>query len=422
MKMEQYREYINTIATAFDVPAMMVTSDTIEVIRTGSLNRTLVSSLSYLLVKRRGEKPTNNKKVKKSLVRTDDKYGITFLTAVLETSPFISATFGPFFLGEKNIDLLVSDLCAIETIHFTEERAREAVMAIPTKDESFVQAWGRVMETLRNTKIVPYAKISIFKNRKSLNHSSITGKDEEFENSTIRASYAFQREIYQLAKLGDSERLKNMLIPKNEEAIEKARKDYTQQYRKSSSTQNLRRIKNLIISVNTIFRMAAEENGITAVSLNNISESVVAKVEQSPNEDSLIDVLDFIIKSYCNAINNAYLQNHSINVVKVQRYIMNHLKEKITLEELSELTHLAPQYLCKLFKAECRITINDYIREQRINEAKWLLESTDLPLMEIADHLGFSDQTYFSTVFKKVTGLTPRHYRANRGGYYRKNS
>ena len=158
------------------------------------------------------------------------------------------------------------------------------------------------------------------------------------------------------------------------------------------------------------------------MSLNNISESVVARIEQSPNEDSLIDVLDFIIKSYCNAINNAYLQNHSINVVKVQRYIMNHLKEKITLEELSELTHLAPQYLCRLFKAECRITINDYIREQRINEAKWLLESTDLPLMEIADHLGFSDQTYFSTVFKKVTGLTPRHYRANRGGYYRKNS
>ena len=98
MNMEQYREYINTIATAFDVPAMMGTGDTIEVIRTGNLSRTLVSSLSYLLVKRRGEKHTNNKKVKKSLVRTDDKYGITFLTAVLEASPYL-CNIRTLFLG-----------------------------------------------------------------------------------------------------------------------------------------------------------------------------------------------------------------------------------------------------------------------------------------------------------------------------------
>lgn len=417
--MEQYREFINTIASALDVPAMMSTSDNIEVIRTGNLDRNLISALSYLLLKQRG-RISNNKKVKKSLVRTDDIYGITFLNAVLETTPFISATFGPFFLGEGNIELLVSDLSSIESIGFSEEGAREAISSIPYKDESFVQSWGRIMETLRTTKLVPYAKISTFKGRKTLDQSSFSIQDNEFENSNIVTSYAFQREIYQLAKLGDAERLRKILIPVNKEAAEKARKDYIQQYRKNSSTQSLRRIKNLIISVNTIIRMAAEENGLTAISLNNISESVVARTESAPNEDSLIDVLDYIIRSYCNAINNAYLQNHSINVVKVQRYIMNHLREKITLEELSSLTHLAPQYLCKLFRAECRITITDYIREQRINEAKWLLESTDLPLTEIADQTGFSDQTYFSSVFKKVTGITPRHYRANRGGYYRK--
>ena len=270
--MEQIKEYINTIATALDVPALISTSDSIEVIRTGNLNRNLLSSLSYLLEKRRVNKPSNNKKVKKSLVRVDDKYGITFLTSVLETSPFVTATFGPFFLGEKNIDLLVSDLCSIENSSFTEERAREAIEAIQTRDESFVQAWGRIMETLKNKKLVPFAKVSTFKNRKSLTDLALTGKDEEYENSFIRTSYAFQREIYQLAKLGDADRLRKMLIPNSEEAREKARRAYTQQYRKSTSTQSLRRIKNLIISVNTIFRMAAEETGIAPVTLNNISE------------------------------------------------------------------------------------------------------------------------------------------------------
>ena len=52
--MEQYREFINTIASALDVPAMMSTSDNIEVIRTGNLDRNLISALSYLLLKQRG--------------------------------------------------------------------------------------------------------------------------------------------------------------------------------------------------------------------------------------------------------------------------------------------------------------------------------------------------------------------------------
>ena len=112
------------------------------------------------------------------------------------------------------------------------------------------------------------------------------------------------------------------------------------------------------------------------------------------------------------------MQNHSVNIVKVQRYIINHIDERLSLEKLSEVASLDRSYLCRLFKRECHKTITEYIQTQRINEAKWILESSNKPLMEIAQILGYQDQSYFCSVFKKYTGMTPSTYRRNYGNYY----
>ena len=55
--------------------------------------------------------------------------------------------------------------------------------------------------------------------------------------------------------------------------------------------------------------------------------------------------------------------------------------------------------------------IAEYIRQQRIDHAKKLLKTTDLPITEVAKQSGFLDYTYFYRVFKKVTGHSPKNYR-----------
>lgn len=130
-------------------------------------------------------------------------------------------------------------------------------------------------------------------------------------------------------------------------------------------------------------------------------------------------LLSMMIDGYCNSINNISLQNHSVNVVKVQRYIVNNIDKKISLADLSELTDLDESYLCRLFKRECHMTINEYIQNQRINEAKWMLESSDNSIIDISHLLGFSTQSYFCSVFKKIVGISPAKYRLNHGNYYK---
>ena len=71
---------------------------------------------------------------------------------------------------------------------------------------------------------------------------------------------------------------------------------------------------------------------------------------------------------------------------------------------------LSPNYLSILFKKNCGTGFSEYIAQAKINRAKALLMEQDMKIYEAADQLGFESAFYFSKVFKKVTGLSPREF------------
>ncbi|MEH7313803.1 helix-turn-helix domain-containing protein, partial [Priestia megaterium] len=72
---------------------------------------------------------------------------------------------------------------------------------------------------------------------------------------------------------------------------------------------------------------------------------------------------------------------------------------------------LHPNYLSKIFKKEVGKSVSQYIQEQRIEEAKKLLQLSNYTISEISTLLNFHDQSYFTTTFKKILGVTPKQYR-----------
>lgn len=92
-------------------------------------------------------------------------------------------------------------------------------------------------------------------------------------------------------------------------------------------------------------------------------------------------------------------------------YIYAHIKERITIEILSEYTGLSASYLSRLFKKETGVSVSDYIREKKIEKAQHLLKFCDYSLIEIANYLSFSTQSHFIQLFKDFTGMTPKKYR-----------
>ena len=102
---------------------------------------------------------------------------------------------------------------------------------------------------------------------------------------------------------------------------------------------------------------------------------------------------------------------HSKQIVRCIDYIGQHLHEKISMEELSGYVNLNETYLSKLFRKEMGCSVSEYIREKKVEEAKGLLRYSEKTSIEIATDLGFSSHSYFISVFKKVTGETPKEYR-----------
>ena len=101
-------------------------------------------------------------------------------------------------------------------------------------------------------------------------------------------------------------------------------------------------------------------------------------------------------------------------MLKIQKYIEEHYHMHISLNDLSGMVGYSPNYISTIFKKECGINIRDYVNLVRIEHAKELLVSTELYAYQIAVSTGFSDESYFSRIFKRATGMSPNKYRNKR--------
>lgn len=93
------------------------------------------------------------------------------------------------------------------------------------------------------------------------------------------------------------------------------------------------------------------------------------------------------------------------------RYLQEHLSEEISLTLLADVFHLNPQYIGQLFKNEIGVNFLSYLTNIRMERAKKLLVSTDLPVSEVAQRSGYADYRVFTKAFKKAEGVTPSQYR-----------
>lgn len=94
----------------------------------------------------------------------------------------------------------------------------------------------------------------------------------------------------------------------------------------------------------------------------------------------------------------------------IMNHIRRHYTQKITLNQLAELFHLNPNYICNLFVKHYGETFTSIITSLRMNEAVRLMQNTNKPLKAIATDCGYSNYFYFCRVFKEHYGCTPGDY------------
>ena len=85
--------------------------------------------------------------------------------------------------------------------------------------------------------------------------------------------------------------------------------------------------------------------------------------------------------------------------------------EPISTATISSEVFLTPNYVSLIFKQETGQTITDYLTRVRMEEAKRLLKLFDMKILEVSERVGFENPSYFSSVFKKYTGMLPQKYK-----------
>jgi len=96
---------------------------------------------------------------------------------------------------------------------------------------------------------------------------------------------------------------------------------------------------------------------------------------------------------------------------EIKKYIQSHYHTPLSLKEIAERFYLSPPYISRRFKETYGCTFIQFITEIRLMRAKSLLMHTSLPIVKIAELVGYEDEAYFSKVFKKDAGISPKQYR-----------
>ena len=99
-------------------------------------------------------------------------------------------------------------------------------------------------------------------------------------------------------------------------------------------------------------------------------------------------------------------------ILKAKKFIEeNYADQNTTLTSVAEAVCLSPNHFSTIFSQECKTTFIEYLTNVRLENAKRLMRETDMKGYDIAYECGFSDPHYFSYIFKKNTGLSPREYK-----------
>lgn len=137
------------------------------------------------------------------------------------------------------------------------------------------------------------------------------------------------------------------------------------------------------------------------------------QVEKLFEAESLNELYNILEENICNYGENIATDDKQIrkDVALVKSYIKAHLSEKINLESLADMVFLSPGYLSLIFKQSTGDTVSHYIISQRIDEAKRLLETTNMKVNQICEKVGIDNVSYFGQRFKMFYGMSPSEYR-----------
>jgi len=233
-------------------------------------------------------------------------------------------------------------------------------------------------------------------NNSLLNINDFIGDTNDFNYSHL---LGMEKQLIDCIKLGDGSKVSQVL----DDMLDPLYTDI------KASSAYLQSICMEIICI--LSRLAYEFNediDTIVTSHSRIFDNILLKENMYDLKNYILSILLKVTEH----INKKYKKKNEETIKKIMQIINEKYMEDLSIFGISEEVHLTPNYVSLIFRRETNITVTDYITGVRILKAKELLMTTDLQVQKIAEMVGYDNPHYFSTVFKKQTGIHPMKYRS----------
>lgn len=155
-----------------------------------------------------------------------------------------------------------------------------------------------------------------------------------------------------------------------------------------------------------------KQNGMELEQAFRLSDFYIQKLDDIHTVEGVKILHDEMVMDYTEKMRRHFRNDtNSKHINACKEYIYSHIKERITIEDLADEFGVSASYLSRLFKKETGISVSAYIRQQKIEIAKNLLQFSGYSIIDIANRLSFSSQSHFIQQFRESVGMTPKKYR-----------
>lgn len=225
--------------------------------------------------------------------------------------------------------------------------------------------------------------------------------DDADARQLVRQSYAWEQLVASYIEDGRPETLQELFsAPPRVEAGRMAQ-------------DSLRQVRNMGICTAAVAARAAIRGGLDPQSAFLVSDLYIQKLELMTDPAAIERLIHEMMIDYARRVQRIKgpEAGHDRFFRLCAQYVSQNIFTVIRAERMAEKLGYTRAYLCTRFKQEAEVSLTRYVQQEKVAEAKRLLQFTDQALGEIAALLGFSSQSHFQTVFKQITGETPMAYR-----------
>lgn len=164
-------------------------------------------------------------------------------------------------------------------------------------------------------------------------------------------------------------------------------------------------------SLRTMIRLAAKQGGLSPVFIDAVSQEYAQKMQHAVSKKELELLTAELVERFCVEMRKRRNFGYSPAIQRAVDYMEVNLSRSMTTAEVARETGLGQKSFVVRFRHETGMTVKGYLASRRCDIAAGLLIDSRASIQEVAAYVGYSDNNYFSKVFKANIGLTPQAYR-----------